>query len=307
MRVKNKGGVAPRDRRVDRGKVAIAAFAALLFATTAQAGVIEFVIDSSQSSLGFVERVESGGITFEISDIVSSYGEPDPSNVATAWGRVYADVSTGTSIQFLSGSRINYFNAFPYLPYRNGLGNVQAPPGGNPAMAQIGLEQKIDFDNAGPDPAVPGFGYANIFNLWHDFGTAATGATDGGPLVPFAGGTSYVPTSPLLNALMAQDGWQDLFGAVVDQIYLPEAGPGDTPFPSPFAGNNITWDGVTLTIPVNFTLTFPDDADVYHITTFGQIVAHPQTVPEPSTMLMLGCGVVGLLSYAWRARKRQAA
>jgi hypothetical protein len=34
-------------------------------------------------------------------------------------------------------------------------------------------------------------------------------------------------------------------------------------------------------------------------------VAHPK-VPEPTSLMLFGFGVVGLLSYAWRARKRRA-
>jgi hypothetical protein len=34
----------------------------------------------------------------------------------------------------------------------------------------------------------------------------------------------------------------------------------------------------------------------------GVIVANPK-VPEPSSMVLLGFGVVGLLTYAWRKRR----
>jgi hypothetical protein len=45
---------SPCDRRKDRRRVAIAATAALLlFATTAQAGITEFVLDQSLSSLSY--------------------------------------------------------------------------------------------------------------------------------------------------------------------------------------------------------------------------------------------------------------
>ena len=53
MRLFPKGGVPPCDRRLDRGKVAIAALAALfMFATSAaQAAIVDFDIDYSKSYL----------------------------------------------------------------------------------------------------------------------------------------------------------------------------------------------------------------------------------------------------------------
>ena len=41
----------------------------------------------------------------------------------------------------------------------------------------------------------------------------------------------------------------------------------------------------------------------------GVIVLNPAQfapTPEPSTMMLLGFGVAGLLSYAWRPRRRKA-
>jgi hypothetical protein len=85
--------------------------------------------------------------------------------------------------------------------------------------------------------------------------------------------------------------------------------------PTAFYGSNGvdigTWDGVTLTIPVHsqFTFRIPNTEQFGGIDqTFfveGQLVAIPYVpVPEPSTFTLVGFGIVGLLSYAWRARKR---
>ena len=52
MRVNNKGGVTPRDRRLDRRIVAVAAMAAILLcATTSQAANTAFTINTAASSL----------------------------------------------------------------------------------------------------------------------------------------------------------------------------------------------------------------------------------------------------------------
>lgn len=76
------------------------------------------------------------------------------------------------------------------------------------------------------------------------------------------------------------------------------------------AGSDIgTWDGVTLTIPVHSSYSFVVTNDFGGISQFvdveGQLVME-LVIPEPGTMTMAGFGVVGLLSYAVRARKRKA-
>jgi len=330
----NKGGVTPCDRRLDRRKVAIAAAAAvLLFATSAQALVTELQVVTASSSLGFVERITSGSATFVFHRPGTGFVSGDPllapglalgpaysylASSTTAWGVAYADVPTVaqigdfvTPIQMLAGSRINYNNGTDnegfgpgvYLPFRNSQNVLQVPPGGIPTQSQFGMV--ISERTAGP-----GFGFARIFDLYHDFGsvdlTGGAGLTNGGPALVSAGGTNYVaaPSGIYGQALMAQDGWEDVFGPVVDQIELETAGPSSSPFPSPFVGNTATWDGTFLTIPMNFHLNFVSDGLTYDIDTFGQLVL--QSVPEPSTLLMTGFGVVGLLSYAWRTRKRRA-
>jgi hypothetical protein len=233
-----------------------------------------------------------------------------------AWGGFKVDLNTGTSLQFqVIDGAINYFDnsdnigfgpgVFP--PFRDGNGNVVAPPGGQPHRSQFGFQ--ISHQSAGP-----GFGAANVFNLRHAFGSAATGAVDGGPVLPNSGGNNYIASGSGINALMAFDGWEDVYGPTVDSIYLPQAAPpGSTPFPSVFAGNVVTWDPSdpsagplgTLTIPLSFHLSFVDDDLTYDIDTFGQIVA--TMVPEPSTMLLSVLGVVCLTGVVQRARRKRTA
>jgi hypothetical protein len=71
-----------------------------------------------------------------------------------------------------------------------------------------------------------------------------------------------------------------------------------------------TWDGTTLTIPIHSQFTIQVTDDPFPIfqtaTVVGQIVATPRIVPEPSTMVLFGFGVVGLLTAAWRKRVRKA-
>lgn len=111
----------------------------------------------------------------------------------------------------------------------------------------------------------------------------------------------------------AVEGYLDLVSAVANaQILLQTAGPSNTPLPLPLGSagpTSGTWDGVTLTIPINSINSFALDSPLgpvpIVIETTGVIIATVR-VPEPSSVVLCGFGVVGLLSYAARARKRRA-
>jgi hypothetical protein len=288
--------------------IAAALAAVLLFATTAQAAYVTLEVITPLSTLGFTEGLSDGGPISLFLDNLSPgarFGaEPDPSNVTNAYGIITLDVvgdpMAGGTISFVPGlSSIGYLSPYPYFPWRDAANNIVSPPGGIPTLSQVGLEIYLDF-GFGPEP---GGGFANISGLSHGFGDAGTGMIDGGPALPWVAPGTYVAAG--LNALMAKSGRQDLFGAVTDSINLATAGPGSTPFPSPFAGNFVSWDGTLLTIPLGFVLTFTDDGVDYEITTFGSLVA-THFIPEPASMIMLGVGAIGLVGCCWRARKRRA-
>ncbi len=312
MRVNNKGGITPRDRRLDRRKVATAAAiaAVLLFATQARAVLLNFGVRTDLSSISVVITafdIADPTTVIRVGDVSvgGGYGEPDPSNTNTsAWGWIQMDYTRGVSIKFVPGiSRINFRNEFPYLPFRDAFGNIASPPGGIPAPAQMGFEEYRSFDGGATFGA--GFGYGNIHGLYLDFGTPTTGAIDGGSTLGYFG----VPygSGPYIGAdvaLMALGGKFDLFGAFPANTNLAKAGPGGTPLPVVFAGNPVTYDGWMLTIPLNFSLNFIDDGIFWTIDTSGTIVA--SRIPEPSTIVMLGFGLLGLVGCFVRARKRRA-
>ncbi len=314
MRVNNKGGFTPRDRRLDRRKVATAAAiaAVLLFATQARAALVNFVVDTAASSISvdLIQVFEVAAPTQQVRLVdvsgAASYGEPDPSNENTsASGWIVADIIPGAAITFQSGvSRINYANQFDYRPFQDVNGNWQSAGGGIPVPSQMGFEEQLSFDSGGTWPAT-GQGYGKIWDMYTDFGTPSTGTVDGGSTLGYFG--LPLGSGPYIGAdvaLMAMDGFLQVIGSFNADAELATAGPLDTPFAVVFAGNSVTYDGTTLSIPLNFSINFIDDGQDWTVVTSGLIVA-TKHVPEPSSIIMLGIGVLGLAGCFVRARKRR--
>jgi len=317
MRLKTKGGFLLRDR-FGRGKVALAALAALLIsATTARAAVYDLQIDPALSTLTNLETLDL--TAFKLGKVVltnqSAFLGPGAAGSLTTsfFGSLLADIngSVGSgSIQLLPGSMINanqYLNgAQPLFPGENASGQPGMPAGppffGQPTVAnpqpgdwgQLGIQANLvqrtdrlryDVVQPGQIPSLPALGNTAM---------------------PVTAGTFDAST----QAMWMVEGYQDVVSALANShTKLQTAGDSSTPFPTP-VGNNTggstgTWDGTTLTLPVNSILTFVISGVVpTTVQITGTIVAHVR-VPEPSTMTLFGFGVVGLLSYAWRARKRR--
>jgi hypothetical protein len=279
-------------RTLKRGILAAAAVAAFgLIATSAQAAIVNLTIDSSASSLALSGQINAPTI-----------GQPNKAYVAqgagslttTYSGTINIDLQPGT-IQLLSGSSIVAANSGNWSP---------APGPGGPTDDPVG-----SFGAAGSTPAnygvnIPSFGVqSNFVGLVFDFGVPAQAAIPAGlPSTPVAlsgGGTfnlagqgmSFIAGRRLLVSPLANDN-------------SSVAG-----FPTLFGTNGSatgSWDGTTLIIPVFSTLTYQieDSPPIDDTVRFsGFIVAR---VPEPSTLIMAGMGVVGLVTVGYRARKRKA-
>jgi len=327
MRMMKKGG-APRDRRIDRRKVAMAAAAVvLLFATTVQAqpGPVDFVIDPlnswfGQEHSGFQTANPDGTYTGANPFIASSAQNaglvnggtiPNGSLDAGIFGNVWATVVPGSSIQFFSGGGQE-------LIHQVVTGNYA--PGENPDGS---------LPQSGPPPQ-PGSWGAKSPALGANARTYNQVFTSPFSVFPPPGGApTPLPTDPSGNfdasgvTITEKEGTQDIVSSVASpakislanntlpinlrEFYDMNGHKQDTLVPDAASIDPVTFH---LILPFKFELwsrvTSGGNVLGYLVSTLnGQIVADPR-VPEPSTMVLAGFGVVGLLSYAWRARKRKA-
>jgi len=348
MRVKNKGGKTPRDRRLDRRKVAVVACAALLlFATVAPAAPVQFEINTALSSFGMIQRFNDPSIGVPLSatavgsplynpaDLID-LSLPIPAAVMAAnaamntgvWGGVRAEIIDGVSIQLLPGStQINYLNQGLALPAIMPNGLINTDIGAAPQPAQFAFELGVIASGGGAGGAL---GAAAIRFASQNFGSVelfgeAPSVVDGGLPAPFVGdshlyasvpsGGAPLPGAPLDfgTALLMNEGREDILvpGLLDATLELFDAGAFSTGFPTPITGNILTWDGTTLTIDLAFFVpgVIPGDTShddiLFAVDTIGTLVLTP-VVPEPSSMLLMGFGAIGLVTCALRARKRRA-
>jgi len=340
-----KKGGAPRDRRIDRRKVAMAAAAVLLlFATRVQAqNQIDYIIDSTQSWLsidtvdynpnamnpsvpnppsnritaGFQPGNSTGQFTYasELKQtaqnpaVVNGGTVPNGSLNSPLHGHLFAAVDPGNSIQFFAQGQDNMrlTTTGNYIP-------GESPPG-------------TTSPTAPPQPGEFGAKVAAIaaflrnYNQVYDSLVSLDPATQTTPTaIPITGGNSFDVSGIVLPE---RQGIEDIVTGIGAGPYRIDLSGSNFPINfyssyDPNTGNQIqgytpesgTVDPVTLqlVIPFNFVLynevTVGSNRDYQVAVVGGRIVANP--APEPSTIVLFGFGVVGLLSYAWRARKRKA-
>jgi len=321
MRMSTKGGATPRDRRLDRGKVAIAALAVLfLFATNAQANVVEFKVVPELSFLKFGSQLSAkilGGTKTGVPQYAGS-------NTTSYYGNMYVDIQP-TTIQLLPGASLNAAIGAPgaggvpgrYAPWDPVISDpVAIPPTGTTPPGDLNLTDGGNYGevtNTGAGPAVSILYNIRLDNGWvQDPGNPAPGANF--PSTPMTlAGDFFNLAGQAMSYSQGNFAIFSVLGAGTGRIGPSDADvlAGETGDPTLFfgsAGTDIgSWDGFTLTIPVHSTFSFVLSEDLGVTQTQnveGVLVLIP--APEPASMTMFGMAIVGLLSYAWRARKRKA-
>lgn len=341
---------SPCDRRKDRGKVAIAAVAALcIFATaTARASVVDLELVEDLSSLSyagssvFIPAVYGVGASLPYTAGTNFAGNGASGLLAHFKGHMYMSHSGGTGPSIDPMSQAPGFGAH----YQDATGSG-APPWamGSYIPGVIGTTPTTGgpipgypvtpaFEPGNYGISVPAIGaHVRQYNL--SIGpTPLLGADGPMPLVGTAGPTGFYAMATQIWGMLS--GYQALvsgLGGSFDDLSTVFSG---APFPVPLSGDFdarvvtlvanagspvytpgagvASWDGATLTIPVSGSvrytiddgdtpLDFSDDIDDTRVLS-GMLVYHPY-VPEPSSMILAGCGVVGLLGAAWRSRKRR--
>jgi hypothetical protein len=338
MRMLKKGG-APRDRRIDRRKVAMAAAAVLfLFATAAQAQVIDFQIDHTRSYLsrqgsGFQPTDPAGNpvgplllTTAQNPALNNGPHIPAGSITAPVNGNLYAAVIPGAALQFFSGSLLGQPNPDPAANSKvTGPLNMQIDTTGSyqPGRDNAGNLPQV---SPGPQPGNYGTVLAAVAAVSRDSEWALDAPLSLDPSFSFP---SAIATDGLGNfdahgvVLFLNKGTED----IVSGLASPSKNNVGSTTPIPVDYNNgpsgvggFQPAGTVLgnIDPTTFHLVLPVNEVAYSNVVVGgtllgylvsaisgTIVADPK-VPEPSTMVLLAFGVVGLLSYAWRTRKRKA-
>jgi hypothetical protein len=263
------------------------------------------------------------------------------SDSAFVSGTINATVGGGM-ITLNSGSSIVPDTTGVYFPSHVGTGDPPTTglPGsfpftGPPVPGNFGL---ISF-------AILGATVAMFNDMTIDFGTPAQGTYYGlgvptpfgtGPIPMFALGNTpsamTLSNSPANNGNFSVVGQTASYGATTITSFLNVNGlDANTASAAGITNNlgvsdmvplvpqwfpNATQGSLTagglLTIPFNSTtgLIIDDNGGagpyLFEVLSYTGTIYANLVVPEPSSMMLLGLGVVGLLSTAWRARKRKA-
>ncbi len=340
MRLLKKGGSTPCDRRLDRRKVALAAVTAALFLSATATRVIAdtYSILPTSNLKMTVTLIDFPSkflflTTPTVLDPVASFGDglqflPTPtgnSDSAFLSGTIDATVVPGVSITLNSGSSIVPDTTGTYFPGHTGTTDPVLPfPGFPGAPAPV-------LGNFGfVAPSILG-GFVAMFNdMKFDFGVSPNTGSFGIPPAPPLGQTflAGVPNTAMAITLgsfpLAGNGMQFVGGTISSFLNITGAdastdnidgfptmfGFTDTPL-YPAGASTGSLLGGLLTIPVHSSVAqivnaaTPAGPFDYEVVNFDGVI-FATLVPEPSTMTLLGLGVVGLLSSAWRARKRKA-
>ena len=323
MRMYKKGG-APRDRRIDRRKVATAAAAVmLLFVTSVQAQRVDYTIlpgsHLTVTGSGFQQQNPDGSTTGH--PFIPATGQAGAGQVigqatdsldAPVFGHIMVDLggTLGLQVQLLPGSNINVavtqrVGGTNWLPGVDNTNHVSAnnnPPTPGQwgskisALGAVQVQHNTVFDSND-------FATYSLANLAQGQGAYVS------PIYTPDGAGNFTMTG---QQLIQTQGSVDLASALGNShdnlagtLIPTDSGTGG-PFGTQVGNLNLVTS--QLTIPVNFQFVIHETSGGVPIGLLtsdisGTITAIP--LPEPSTVTLFGFGVVGLLSCAWRARRRK--
>lgn len=250
-----------------------------LCASLAIAAPVTFQIDPTQSSLTLSATVDFPPIGLLPS---TPQGAFFPTHIGTSLGdsssysgTIKADVSN--TIQFTGGSLIDASvtsNALGWAPTTGG-----GPPGQTlPTLTFVPADYGFSF---------AGLVFASVENITFDLSSA---------VIPIVGGNFAGPQSMPVNG--GSLNYTDIAGGTIlspgssSLIGLPLSNP---------VGGSVAAVGplLKLTLPVNISQGVVIDGTPVTLLISGQLVAL-QSVPEPSTWLMLGLGVLGIAPFVRR-------
>jgi hypothetical protein len=298
--------------------VAIAAVAALfLFAAAPAMADIDFEIRQDLSFTKFTETIDLTEIGAGVHVTVPQYPDPDGagpitgSDVTSVYGNILGSWNPGLlTFELLSGG-------LQTLATNNTPGNGGVPGAYSPfdpvTKAPSGIPGGTNpISNYGVKVGSP----LSLFQVLHQFrGDWSTLAPGPRPWAPVGGTFPYVPGA---DFQVASSG-RIAFVSVLGNDTSNNAGDPYVVFGSGGVASP-TWDPTdptagplgTLTLPVESSFVVeldlgdivPGATGYITFATFGSIIATPK-IPEPSSIVLLGIGVVGLMTYGWRLRRRK--
>ena len=280
---------------------AIAAVAALLLfaATPVKAGIVEFRVYEPLSfmSVGFEIDLSEvfGNPKGTLANIFAAVPQAAGADTAGLFGDLYVDLGTGTSIEFLGFGTITVKSTGAYAPFD--------PVVSDPPFPTVGVTSPANYGLATGSPLFLAQVYHQMTGTLVSFAGAMPLAGTSFVMVP--GNNMYLGTGGRIafsSALLGSD-TSSLVDFPLSALGTVTGGVGEGTWdPSDFT----TGPSGTLTIPLKSAFEVAlDTGDIVpgtHVyVTFsasGQIVA--SWIPEPSSMLLLGFAVVGLLTCGGR-------
>jgi len=291
------------------------ALCGLAFAqTAARADALTFTVDSAQSYLTLnIPNFSLSGLSINLTAQNRTNGAP----LGTAWS---ANTNTGntafisgtiattiggslsgqslSSVQFISGSNSlaalasgNYRpNPAAYNAVTSAYNNNGPAPGnyGNVVHASLGNAALTSFDN-----------------VTYDIGSAPLPADGGVGAGTFLTGSNL--NTGILNAIFSVQGLSIfLVGQVIPNAVTSFGGTAANTLPSAtYVFTSPT--NLQLAVPVNIPISIDVGGGTFiNGNAFGQFVANA-AVPEPSTMVLAGLGLVSIVAMVRRRRQQHGA